>query len=45
MIASNRDLDVEVQAIFYSEVGSVEGFLDDERGRYGRAALRLDGTQ
>ena len=39
MIASNRAADREVYAYVYSEVGDIEEFLDDEGGKYGKAAL------
>lgn len=39
LIEENRQKDLEVYAYVYSEVGDLEDFLDDEAGRYGRAAL------
>ena len=36
-IQHNRQLDVEVDAYFYSEVGELEEFLDDTKGRYSLA--------
>ena len=38
MIESNRSHDREVWAYFYTEVGDLEEFLDDEEGRYGKRA-------
>ena len=43
LISRNQREDVEVQAIFYSEVGDLAAFLDDESGRYARACSRLLG--
>ncbi len=40
MIEDNRSEDREVWAYFYSEVGDLEEFLDDEEGRYGKQAVR-----
>ena len=40
MIEDNRREDREVWAYFYSEVGGIEEFLDDEEGRYGKRAAR-----
>jgi hypothetical protein len=39
LIEENRQKDLEVYAYVYSEVGELEDFLDDEAGKYGRAAL------
>ena len=39
LIEDNRQRDLEVYAYVYSEVSELEDFLDDEAGRYGRAAL------
>lgn len=39
LITRNRVEDLEVYAYVYSEVGDIEEFLDDEEGKYGRAAL------
>lgn len=39
LIEENRQKDLEVYAYVYSDVGELEDFLDDEAGKYGRAAL------
>jgi len=39
MIEENREKDLEVYAYVYSEVTNLEDFLDDQKGKYGRAAL------
>ena len=39
MIEENRNKDLEVYAYVYSEVTDLEEFLDDQKGKYGRAAL------
>ena len=39
LIEENRQKDLEVYAYVYSEVGDLEDFLDDDAGKYGRAAL------
>ena len=40
LIDRNQREELEVDAYFYSEVGDLSEFLDDEQGRYGRRALR-----
>jgi hypothetical protein len=40
LISENREKGFEVYAYFYSEVGELSDFLDDESGRYGAAAFR-----
>ncbi len=40
LIDRNRREGLEVDAYFYSEVGDLREFLDDEQGRYGRRSLR-----
>ncbi len=39
LITRNRVEDLEVYAYVYSEVGDIDEFLDDEDGKYGKAAL------
>lgn len=39
MIEENRQRDLDVYAYVYSDVGELEDFLDNEAGKYGRAAL------
>jgi len=39
LIEENRQRDLEVYAYVYSEVSELEDFLNDEAGKYGRAAL------
>ena len=39
MIEENRQRDLDVYAYVYGDVAELEDFLDDEVGRYGRAAL------
>ena len=41
LIARNQAENLEVYAYFYSEVGDIGEFLDDERGRYGECSLRV----
>jgi hypothetical protein len=40
LIEHNRRKQIEVGAYFYSEVGDLKEFLDDQSGRYGRASLQ-----
>ena len=40
LIERNQREELEVDAYFYSEVGELGEFLDDQQGRYGRRALR-----
>jgi len=40
LIKRNQREELEVDAYFYSEVGELGEFLDDQQGRYGRRALR-----
>ncbi len=39
LIDRNQREELEVDAYFYSEVGDLSEFLDDEQGRYGRRSL------
>jgi hypothetical protein len=39
IVADNQEHNREVYAYVYSEVGEIDEFLDDECGRYGRAAV------
>lgn len=39
MIEENRQKDLDVYGYVYSDVAELEDFLDDETGKYGRAAL------
>jgi len=36
MIDSSRDQGLEVDAYFYTEVGDLKDFLDDDNGKYGK---------
>jgi hypothetical protein len=38
-IEHNRQLDLEVDAYFYTEVADLEEFLDNRNGRYGEEAV------
>ncbi|MEA2083823.1 MAG: hypothetical protein U9O82_06185 [Thermodesulfobacteriota bacterium] len=40
LITRNQNEDIEVYSYVYSEIGDLEEFLDDENGKYGKAALR-----
>ncbi|MFC1850064.1 hypothetical protein ACFL27_07725 [candidate division CSSED10-310 bacterium] len=40
LIKHNQVQDLEVYAYFYSEVGDIRDFLDDEQGKYGKEALQ-----
>ena len=40
LIERNRRSGIEADAYFYSEVGDLREFLDDENGRYGVRSLR-----
>ena len=39
LINRNQRQEIEVDAYFYSEVGDLSEFLDDEQGRYGRHSV------
>ena len=39
LVTRNQNEDLEVYAYVYSEIGDLEEFLDDENGKYGKAAL------
>jgi hypothetical protein len=39
LINQNQRQEIEVDAYFYSEVGDLSEFLDDDQGRYGRHAF------
>ena len=39
LVDRNRQAEIEADAYFYSEVGDLSEFLDDEKGKYGRNSL------
>jgi len=42
VIRHNIDHEIEANAYFYSDLGDISAFLDDEKGKYGRKSLELE---